>query len=514
MSIHNPLRRLLLVFGLSLSATAPAMSQGLPNNVSEPEFVPYVEDLQLFEQPDLSPYGRGVRPPEGWFGSVEYLNLSVGAPGNSTLGNTNVQLQEVYGLNSSTINTGTGTTATNTGPLGVNFPGTTASGSLPGVAPGTLINGLNQFNTNDITLQSDFTSGSRFEFGRINDGRGWMVSTFTLGTQTQNEDLTNVSINFANQPRGFVDVHGPNVVPTPQTVNNAFFIGDGYDDDLDGDGIYGRHGRDRGTPQGANFQNPLDGIPDRENAGGPDVPVDYDDAVVLPTVYSKVFVTNKTGVWGVEAMKLWRLPFSPRGGVWELFAGPRYLNIDDSYYVEGLSDNRNPQYWLNPLGDTRFNTEAENNIVGGQFGGRWSYQRDRWQFSTETRLFAAANFQNIRQNGGYGSLANTVVPTPGIGGNAFVPFRDDLINMQVPASFQSQLNAVEFTPAAELRFNLKYQVFRSVYLQLGYTALYADGIARASRMVNYTLPGMGINPDQNKDGIFMNGVNFGVIINR
>ena len=60
-----------------------AAAQGLQSSVSEPEFVPYVEDLQLFEQPDLSPYGRGVQPPQGWFGSVEYINLTVGAPGDS-----------------------------------------------------------------------------------------------------------------------------------------------------------------------------------------------------------------------------------------------------------------------------------------------------------------------------------------------------------------------------------------------------------------------------------------------
>ena len=65
-----------------------------------------------------------------------------------------------------------------------------------------------------------------------------------------------------------------------------------------------------------------------------------------------------------------------------------------------------------------------------------------------------------------------------------------------------------------MRFNLKYQVFRSVYLQLGYTAMYAENIARASKMVQYTLPGMGINSDNNKEGLFMNGVNFGVVINR
>ena len=41
-----------------------------------------------------------------------------------------------------------------------------------------------------------------------------------------------------------------------------------------------------------------------------------------------------------------------------------------------------------------------------------------------------------------------------------------------------------------------------------------DGLARASRMINYTLPDIGIREDQNRDGMFINGVDFGLIINR
>ena len=44
--------------------------------------------------------------------------------------------------------------------------------------------------------------------------------------------------------------------------------------------------------------------------------------------------------------------------------------------------------------------------------------------------------------------------------------------------------------------------------------MYAEKVDRASKMVQYTLPGMGINSDNNKEGLFMNGVNFGVVINR
>ncbi|MCE9604376.1 MAG: BBP7 family outer membrane beta-barrel protein [Planctomycetia bacterium] len=558
MSIQHLFRRITLAFGILLAVSQTATAQGIANSVSEPEFVPYVEDLQLFEQPDFSSYGQGVRAPEGWWGSVEYLNWTVSAPHKVPLGNPNIPVQNVYGQQGRTAQTGTAplVTITQTTFITTTVPVTTVLPTIPptttisftilvtsfttqvlqngqtpsnpavvgpdsavlgptagGYTAAALISPIRQTNSMDTGIfQSDFTSGGRFEFGRINDNRGWMVSSFNLGTQTQTSDTTNVSINFANQPIGFVDIAGPNTTPTAGALTNTAFLGDGYDDDLDGDTVYGRNGRDRGTQAGQNFNPPLDGIPDRENPGTLQIPVDYDDATTLPTVFTSIHVENRTQVFGAEAMRLWRLDPSPRGGIWELYAGARYLDVDDTFNVEGTVDNSNPRYYLNPLGDTRFSTNAANHIFGGQIGSRWFRQTDRWQVSIETRFFAAANFQNVHQSGSFGSYNNTVVP--GTNPANTVPFRDEVINMQIPNTFNSAINQTVFTPAGEIRFNLKYQVFRKVYLQLGYTALYADGIARASKMVSYTLPGLGIRADQNKDGLFMNGINIGVVINR
>lgn len=541
MSIQHLFRRITLAFGMLLAATSAAHAQpGLPESPSEQEFVPGIEDLQLFEQPDFSSYGRGPQPPQGWFGSAEYLNWTVGTAPKTPIGNAAVPSQNVWGFQARTVNTGNLTLTTVTVLVNPPAPGvittTVVNGTFPSnpalvgpipvgsstnYVPGTLIDPVFQNNALDTSVfQSDFTSGGRFEFGRMNGDRGWLISSFNLGTQTQSTSTTDVSINFANTPVGFVDVEGPNIVPGPGTFGNTAFQGDGYDDDLDGDGIYGRNGRDRGTQAAAVFNPPLDGIPDRENPGSLEIPIDWDDAVRLPTVYSNLHVENKTGVYGVEAMRLWRLDWSPRGGVWELFGGLRYLDIDDTFSVTGTVDNLNPIYAMNPLGDTRFSTNAVNHILGGQVGARWSKQTDRWQMSVETRFFAAANFQNVRQSGTFGSNNNTVVPTDDGTGTgtfvtpAFVPFRDEVVNMQLPHTFSSSFNGTTFTPAGELRFNLKYQVFRKVYLQLGYTAIYAGGIARASNMVVYRLPGLGINSANNDSGLFMNGVNFGVVINR
>jgi hypothetical protein len=361
-------------------------------------------------------------------------------------------------------------------------------------------------------MESEFTSGGRFEFGRIQDGRGWMISSFNLSSQEQTFTGTNVSMNFENGPIGFVDIKGP-VPTTPPTGpgNNSQFIGDGYDDDLDGDGVFGRFGRDRGTRAGQVFNPPLDGIPDPENPGALPIPIDYDDAVQLPTVFQNLTIQNRASMYGVEAMRLWRLAIGPRGGIWEFFLGPRYINFRDyqSVYTDG--PNTNPRYFLNPIADASWYTDIQNDALLGQFGGRYAIQRDRVQLSLETRLFCGVNFQSFRQQGQFGTRYLTVVPE---GTANTTPLRDEVVNGQLPHTFQHAAHSQTFIPGGEFRANLKYQVFRSVYLQLGYTGLFATNVARAAPMVRYNFPDMGLNEGNNKDNLFVQGVDFGVIVNR
>jgi hypothetical protein len=538
MLISRQFCRVLSILGLALLAASPAAAQ-----VSEPEFVPYVNDLQLFDQPDLSPYGRGVPAPQGWFGSAEFLNWSVSAPSKTQIGSPTPQL--VYSPGAATFDTGTQaaitTTIFNTTNVAATLPNFTLTVNGQGIvgtltttvpitytiaSPGVLVNSSNvnqgipragfveQTSTLDTGIfAADFTTGSRFEFGRVNDGRGWMVSTFNMGTQTQILNTTNAAINFENGPVGFVDIRA-GVTGTAGLTDPAF-RGDGFDDDLDRDGVYGRNGRDRGTRNGTVLSPPLDGIPDPENPGAPSVPVDYDDAVALPTVFQSLSVQNRVKSWNVEVSRLWQLGMGPRGGIWELFVGPRFLNVNDAFSIDGRGSEFNPDYYQTSVADMYSRTNADNNLFGGQFGSRWSMQRERWQVSIESRFLAAANFQNINLQGQFATRTMEVALPPGSTTTTNTnPLRDDIINAQTPSSFQQSSNDVTFAPTGEIRANLKYQVFRSVYLQLGYNALYSYGVARAAQTTHYSFPAMRIAGENKSGDFFMNGVNLGVVINR
>ena len=64
---------------------------------------------------------------------------------------------------------------------------------------------------------------------------------------------------------------------------------------------------------------------------------------------------------------------------------------------------------------------------------------------------------------------------------------------------------------AEMRVEGSYQITNSFALKLGYTATFVDNITRASQIVRYRLPDMGIRNDQiGEQTIFVNGADFGI----
>ena len=83
-----------------------------------------------------------------------------------------------------------------------------------------------------------------------------------------------------------------------------------------------------------------------------------------------------------------------------------------------------------------------------------------------------------------------------------------------PTAFTNSATEEEWSPAAELRVAIKYNVTRSMALSVGWTGMWMDGIGRASNAVLYRVPNMGITLDRNNQDLFINGVTAGVEFNR
>ena len=83
-----------------------------------------------------------------------------------------------------------------------------------------------------------------------------------------------------------------------------------------------------------------------------------------------------------------------------------------------------------------------------------------------------------------------------------------------PTYFTHWAHIQEWSPAVELRTELKYQLTRSITFRAGWTGIWIDNLARASNLVNYEVAYMGLNTHFNRQDVFIHGLTLGVEVNR
>lgn len=490
----NRIRKSLLALGIQFWLATTALGQ------AEDDYAPGrlgFGDFDIGAPADLSLYGNYPKPNYGWFGKAEGIYWTIGSPDTTTIGRENFN---------------------------------------PAASDGQRL--LFQTNSADTGwIESDWQWGNRLEVGYMGDNDvGWMASGFKTTTQTSKLDLIGDDFpkrdNFpqtAIEPNdwfdqidraygqigvAFLPMLGPdglsalegfvNLVDEDGANGTAIF-----DDDIDQDGVFGRDGIDTGTPNDnppPGFIPPPDGIPDTA------APVDFDDLVFYPIFFERLHATNETRVEGVELMRVWRRTPFRRWGVMEIFGGPRYFRMRDKFVVIGLGGVLNPNLnvvpgdiatdpWSWDASDGSFwDTEVDNNIIGGQLGGRWAFKKHRVSYISEARAFAGCNFQNFDI---FGALGNGLLP-----GNPNQPL--DLGD----TSFNDSDSTTELSLGGELRFSMNYQVTNAIQLQAGWTGMYFDGLARASNSIDYRIPDMRITTQRNDQDVFVQGVSFGVEFNR
>jgi hypothetical protein len=322
-----------------------------------------------------------------------------------------------------------------------------------------------QTNTHDNQFIKNYmTKGNRFEIGRVLDRWGWFVSTYHLHNQTTSRTLRDVDVVFVDDAFG----GGGDRLLTGYIVTDATTF---------------------------SIEN-------------------------LPITFDEMTVSNRTDHWSIELNGLYRTRRRHHGGFFEFFAGARYMEFDDTFKVRAngnradqtlWEDNDNDGTWeqtdftdfpTQVLADSYWNTKAENNIIGPQVGVRWFRQHGRWRLSAEGRFFAGLNNQNITQTGLFGSELD---PSQRIQGRS---------ENFAPSGYTNERYELEFSPGAEIRLDLHLQITRAISAKLGWTGFYLDGIARASSMVNYEVPTMGINMANNRQNVFVQGLHVGVEVNR
>jgi hypothetical protein len=224
----------------------------------------------------------------------------------------------------------------------------------------------------------------------------------------------------------------------------------------------------------------------------------------LQVKFDQFIARYEAKMWGTELSYIYRMHPFRCGGILEWYLGARYLELNDRFFVDAVEFVEDVDDPANGLGDSNWNTWTENHVVGPQVGIRWFRKTSRWTWSTEGRFFAGFNSQTVKLKGELGSNLD--------------PENAGLLEIQhmPPSAFDHSRNFHEWSPAAELRLDLRYQLTRSISAAVGWTGLWIDGIARSPSMIDYSLGQdnvMGIT-DENHEDVFTHGLSFRVELNR
>ena len=414
-----------------------------------------MKDLKFFAPADTSTYGSGQKPKEGYFFSFEGLSWYI-SPAKETLVGA-AGTREVW--------------------FGPAFAPNLADPNNP--AAGTWLQTARQSSTLDTGfLDTSSTSGNRIEFGRIVDRKGWYFSTYRLNSLNHRHAASNVDMVFID----------PDTIPVDPIT-----------------------GEFRRVLQGPVGEGPDPTAPPPANPGDPVATIPY--ILDVPVTFKDVLTRNSVDTWSVELMLLGRSRPFHFGANLEWFAGVRYMEFDEVFSVAATGDivaAVPPAVGIiSALANSNWDTEAENHVIGPQFGIRWWHQRKRWTFSTEGRFMVGFNSQNLRQKGLLGDqLTPPIDPTTDL-------FQPALLG---PTYFNYAEHPTEWTPVIELRAELKYQVTRAITLKVGWTGIWMDNIARASDLINYQVNSagdmMGLLPQNNRDDVFTHGLTIGFDVNR
>ncbi|HEY1600048.1 MAG TPA: BBP7 family outer membrane beta-barrel protein [Pirellulales bacterium] len=443
----------------------PTVGDETPSGIDAPgpEFMS-IEDMEVWAPADISTYGAGIPANTGWWFSWDYLRYTVSPPKRTIIGNPSISTAYFTGTPNyfgASVGQGIVTLPSSiTPPTGT----TTLGGSNAGVQLGPMDTGF---------IGDGPSNGYRWEGGWMDKSHGFLLSAFRLYDNDQQAVGQNVGVPFYAPPQG----------PYGISLLQGFVdpSGLGHDADLNGNGIFGRYGA-----------NPTSG----QVPANPGTAPDFGDLATLPTNFTRILVQDHRATWGAEADYVWRLRERYHPTTWEILGGVRYFRWDESFYVLGQGGVLDYSYW---------NTRAINNLVGPNIGLRFAHRRNRLNLTSEVRYSPMANIQNNQQQG---LIAGLTVP------GAPATITGNSLNLQ-PTGWNTAIGKTEFSNLAELRLNLQYQIFNKASVNVGWTGLIVDGIARPSDMINYTLPNMGLLVHgNNRQTVFMQGFTLGFIFNR
>ncbi len=423
--------------GLLLAGVVPAYAQH--ERRFNPPGVGGDHELRFFDHADLSEYGTANRAKTGFFFQYDRLIWGFTGPDKTDIGNAQAE-----GVINNTITT-----------------------IVPGFPPTIVTTNVNFINNNTLDTgfaNNDYVWGNRWELGYMDDNdHGWMASIAHVHNYHPELRARNATIAFGD----------------PFGVNTQFvdFNGDGIDDDLNGNFIFGNT-----SPFNFDASFPPDGTLDTYL--GPD----FGDLFSLPVSFGNIYAFQRTSYSSYEVMHLYRWDPLHSGATVEWLCGLRYTQISDDFNLFGSAG-------TGLITDMTIIGQIRNHLVGPQIGVRWNRQEGAWRVGAEGRFMAAANFQQAQVNSQFFGNNSQLQSGTIVGGI-------------------DEVTDTTWAPLGELRLDVSYQLTNAVSLRCGYTGLVAGGVGWASRRINYQLPQALVLDEHKSEAFVVNGFHFGVEVNR
>lgn len=209
---------------------------------------------------------------------------------------------------------------------------------------------------------------------------------------------------------------------------------------------------------------------------------------------------NVANISGFEINRTWRLDRLHYGGVLEPLIGFRFLQFRD--YTQRSGYQRFDDTGVtNPFPNdtdvieeiTSSLSQWRNDMVGGQFGIRWSGQHNHWKLSSDWRIFAFNNFQN------YQNIFDTYqILYDGVGDGSAIT--TEKYTQRVVYTHDAH-----FVYGTEVRTEAAFELTRDIAIMGGlqYLGMF-QGIARGNRF----------SPGDLNQEVHTFGITFGASLNR
>lgn len=452
------------------------------------QYVPFgpagTPDWQWFAPVSAEKLSEKPYQGDGYFFSYEYLNWWLSKSDRAMIGSSaNAFSDGLYSHAYPFQMTDTGVRV-----LDPSFPG------------GTSLTLANSVMTADPMTREG--NGNRFEFGFVEDRWGWMVSVID-GVEFNNSQFYGIDgkrveqINATQGTQGapgfftnqILQIDGqlvliPEEPAVPGTVGilaiDGLLTGHIFFDDP-----FNTLSGFVDTVNNVDGTLGADGIADDLNGNGI---VDDGDRVPYAPAFDDITVRHATELTSVEVTGIRRKRTTYHGAAVDGFLGVRYIEFDDRMNVLARGG---------ILGDTSFNNQALNRLVGPQIGFHYHKRSGRWDFGMQARGMFAANFVSQRLNGDIADhLPAGVVNTPNV----------------APTSYNATRHDELFSPVGEFRAEASVLLTSKVAFKFGWNGLIMGGLTRAANTIQYSLPKPGLRGG--KEEAFAQGVSVGFEINR